>query len=125
MTTNDNAAPSLDALLAMDAGRELDAHVARMLGYENVRYSGGFQEWMYDCAGAILVVPRYSTDADVALALPIPDRYWWYLLPHLGKWEAEVTIQEPDFDYSTALTPALALVRAWLVYRHDPWKRDA
>jgi hypothetical protein len=116
-----------DALLAMDAGRELDAEIARLAG----KIPAGMKLdrlltcptqaaiWQATNEGGIVTTLRvryYSDDADAALSLPIDDDRHWYLKPTPKGWEAEVAYYEA-VGPMRGKTVAYAAVRAWIDWR--------
>lgn len=105
--------------------RELDAEIARALGFgcvaQDPQASGdGWTAWEgpHFRSGPWQPLPRYTTSVDAALLL-VPKGWLWRVLPtDCGKhWLCEVwTDTTPDNEFCTrAATPALAIAAASLL----------
>lgn len=69
-------------------------------------------------------IPKFSTDANAALSLPL-DKHWWFELvspPGWGEpkhWGCKVTKIGKILRYLHGDTPALTVCRAWLAWQDE------
>jgi hypothetical protein len=126
----------------LPAGLELDRVIAERSGWKEIEvreiweedhYSDGFYKRLFglppvktSVLDVAELIPRYSTDLNGAFHLPVTDLHFMDLHSPTGdgsepQWNAFVEWKWKDGEYpdcrATAETGALALCRAWLVWK--------